>query len=43
MKQITAKEFYAMIVENPSVFEHWNTPHKVAQFLKTTFPEILAA
>jgi hypothetical protein len=31
MKRITAKEFLAMISENPSVFEHWNTPLEITE------------
>jgi hypothetical protein len=27
--KITAKEFYAMVLENPSVFEHWETPLEI--------------
>jgi hypothetical protein len=32
MKRITAKEFYAMTDENPSVFEHWNTPLEITEY-----------
>jgi hypothetical protein len=31
MKKITAKEFLAMIEENPSVFEHWETPLQITE------------
>jgi hypothetical protein len=33
MKQITAKEFLAMIENNPSVFENWNTPLEIAEYV----------
>ncbi len=33
MKKITAKEFLAMIENNPSVFEHWNTPLEITEFV----------
>jgi hypothetical protein len=33
MKQITANEFYAMIIENPSVFKHWETPLEITEFV----------
>jgi hypothetical protein len=29
--KITAKEFYGMISENPSVFEHWETPLEITE------------
>ncbi len=31
--KITAKEFLAMIAENPSVFEHWETPLEITEFV----------
>jgi hypothetical protein len=31
MKQITAKEFYAMIEKDPAVFEHWETPLEITE------------
>jgi hypothetical protein len=33
MKQITAKEFYNMSEKNPSVFEHWETPLEIMEFV----------
>jgi hypothetical protein len=33
MKRITAKEFYAMLEKNPSVFEHWSTPLEVTEYV----------
>jgi hypothetical protein len=31
--KITAKEFLAMIAENPSVFEHWETPLEIIGYV----------
>jgi hypothetical protein len=33
MKKITAKEFLAMIKKNPSVFEYWDTPLEITQYV----------
>jgi hypothetical protein len=33
MEKITAKEFLRMISENPSVFEHWDTPLEITGFV----------
>jgi hypothetical protein len=33
MKKITANEFYAMIDENPSVFEYGDTPLEITEFV----------
>jgi hypothetical protein len=33
MKQITAKEFLAMIAENPSIFEYWNSPLEIISYV----------
>jgi hypothetical protein len=33
MKEITAFEFLAMITENPSVFEHWDTPLEITEYV----------
>jgi hypothetical protein len=33
MKKITADEFHNMIRKNPSVFEHWNTPLEITEFV----------
>jgi hypothetical protein len=33
MKKITSKEFLEMIRENPSVFEHWNTPLEITDYV----------
>jgi hypothetical protein len=32
--KITAQEFLEMIAENPSVFEHWDTPLEITEFVK---------
>jgi hypothetical protein len=32
--KITAAEFLAMIAENPSVFEHWNTPLEITEYVE---------
>jgi hypothetical protein len=32
--KITAAEFYKMIEEDPSIFEHWNTPLEITEFVK---------
>jgi hypothetical protein len=40
MKQITAKEFLAMIKENPSVFEDWETPLEIAEFVNCNYSPI---
>jgi hypothetical protein len=34
MKKITAAAFLKMISENPSVFEHWNTPLTITDYVK---------
>jgi hypothetical protein len=34
MKQITSTKFHAMVKENPSVFEHWNTPLEITEFVR---------
>jgi hypothetical protein len=31
--KITAKEFLAMIAENPSIFEHWETPLEITGYV----------
>jgi hypothetical protein len=31
--KVTAKQFLAMIAENPSVFEHWNTPLEITEYV----------
>jgi hypothetical protein len=33
MKKISAKEFYKMVLENPSVFEHWDTPLEITKHI----------
>jgi hypothetical protein len=33
MKKITAEELYEMIYENPSVFEHWDTPLEISEYV----------
>jgi hypothetical protein len=33
MKKISASEFYAMIEKNPSIFEHWNTPLEIIEYV----------
>jgi hypothetical protein len=33
MKKITAKDFYQMISEKPSVFEHWDTPLEITEYV----------
>jgi hypothetical protein len=33
MKRITVDEFYAMIEKNPSVFEHWDTPLEIIEYV----------
>jgi hypothetical protein len=42
--KITAHEFYDMILENPSVFEHWETPLEIIEYVdcnKISWPENL--
>jgi hypothetical protein len=34
MKKITADEFYEMIWKNPNVFENWNTPLEITEFIE---------
>jgi hypothetical protein len=34
MKTITAEEFYTMISKNPSVFENWETPLKITEYVE---------
>ncbi len=31
--KVTAKEFLAMIEENPSVFKEWETPLEITEFV----------
>jgi hypothetical protein len=31
--KITAKEFLAMVKENPSIFEHWETPLEITEYV----------
>jgi hypothetical protein len=31
MQKITADEFLAMIAENPSIFEHWDSPLEITE------------
>jgi hypothetical protein len=31
--QITAKEFYAMTLRNPSIFKDWNTPLEITEYV----------
>jgi hypothetical protein len=33
MSQISEKEFYLMIFKNPSVFEHWDTPLEIIEYV----------
>jgi hypothetical protein len=40
MKQISAKEFLEMIEENPSVFEHWNTPLEITEYVDCSWYKI---
>jgi hypothetical protein len=40
MRKITAKEFYAMILKNPSVFEHWDTPLEITEYVNCENLEI---
>jgi hypothetical protein len=40
MKKITAKEFYAMISKNPSVFEHWDSPLEITEFIQCSLSPI---
>jgi hypothetical protein len=40
MKQITAQEFLEMISENPSVFEHWDTPLEITEYVDCQDTEI---
>jgi hypothetical protein len=39
-KKITATDFLAMILENPSVFEHWETPLEITDFIDCSGYEI---
>jgi hypothetical protein len=32
--KITAKEFYKMVSENPSVFKEWNTPLEITEYIE---------
>jgi hypothetical protein len=34
MKKITADEFLAMIEANPSIFENWNTPLEITEYVE---------
>jgi hypothetical protein len=34
MRKITAKKFLAMVSENPSVFENWDTPLEITQYVE---------
>jgi hypothetical protein len=36
MKRITAREFIVMIKENPSVFETWNTPLEITEYVNAS-------
>jgi hypothetical protein len=38
--KITAQEFYAMIAENPSVFEHWDTPLEITEYVSCRHSKI---
>jgi hypothetical protein len=38
--KITADEFYAMIEENPSVFEHWDTPLEITEYINCQYSNI---
>jgi hypothetical protein len=38
--KITADEFKKMISENPSVFEHWNTPLEITEYVNCENSEI---
>ncbi len=38
--KITAKEFFEMIKGNPSVFEHWETPLEITEFIDCEYSPI---
>jgi hypothetical protein len=40
MKRITAEEFLGMIAENPSVFEHWDTPLEITEYVDCSHTNI---
>jgi hypothetical protein len=36
MRKISASEFLPMIKKNPSIFEHWNTPLEITEYIACT-------
>ena len=38
--KVTAKEFLMMIAENPAVFEHWETPLEITEFINCSHSNI---
>jgi hypothetical protein len=40
LQKINASEFLAMITKNPSVFEHWNSPLEITEFVDCSHTNI---
>jgi hypothetical protein len=40
MRKITAEEFLNMVAKNPSVFEHWDTPLEITEYVDCEYSPI---